>query len=435
MNILSQIFGLPHYATIDAVKKHIKSLLKVIKKRFSRRQIIVFIVSAILTTALIVVAIFINSQRVKDERLVVFYIDNVETIVITKSKTVADAMRDGGISVGQHDFIEPKIDAELTDSMSFVSIRRSRMVTVIDGDNEKRVITPSDSKIAIAAAAGIKLYPEDDAEFNLTDDIIDKNGATLEMKIIPAKVVFLSLYGQEMTLRTQKSTVAEFLREKNIKLTDDDHVSIDMNTPIKNGMSFQIWRNGITTISVEEDIDFPIEEIKDDSKFVGFREVKNAGQNGKKTVIYEVEMYDGVEISRKIINEIVVEPAVPQTEIVGTKPRSVPWTGSVDKEAWLRAAGIAESDWGYVQYIIEREGSWCPVRWQGDRGCMDHGQVAPNNLGYGMFQATPGTKMSSAGSDWLTNPVTQIIWANGYAVGRYGSWYNAYEFKAQKGWW
>ncbi|MCL1876680.1 G5 domain-containing protein [Candidatus Saccharibacteria bacterium] len=417
------------------MKKYFKTLWKILTKKFSRRQIIAFGILIGLTVIIAVTAIFLNAQNTRGGRIVVFYVDDIEKVVITKAKTVSEAMKDGDISIGKHDFIEPKTDAALTDSMSFVNIRRARMITVINEGQKKRIITPSDSKTAIATAAGIKLYPEDDVDFTTADAFSDQLGASLEMRITPAKIVNLTLYGQNMTLRTQKKTVAELLKEKNIELTDDDGVSVPLDTPIENNMSFQIWRNGITTISVEEEVAFPVNEIPDDSKFVGFREVQSAGQNGKKTVIYEVEMQDGVEISRKKISEVIVEPAVPQTEIVGTKPRSVPWTGSVDKEAWLRAAGIAESDWGYVQYIIEHEGSWCPVRWQGDRSCMDHGAVAPSYLGYGMFQATPGTKMASAGADYLTNPVTQIVWANGYAVGRYGSWSAAYNFKISRGWW
>lgn len=47
-----------------------------------------------------------------------------------------------------------------------------------------------------------------------------------------------------------------------------------------------------------------------------------------------------------------------------------------------------------------------------------HGNV---NEAYGIPQATPGTKMSSAGPDWRTNPWTQLKWMIGYTVGRYGS--------------
>lgn len=40
---------------------------------------------------------------------------------------------------------------------------------------------------------------------------------------------------------------------------------------------------------------------------------------------------------------------------------------------------------------------------------------------YGIPQANPGYKMSSAGADWATNPATQIRWGLGYIKGRYGS--------------
>jgi hypothetical protein len=44
----------------------------------------------------------------------------------------------------------------------------------------------------------------------------------------------------------------------------------------------------------------------------------------------------------------------------------------------------------------------------------------PYSGAYGIPQALPAYKMSSAGSDWLTNPATQIRWGMGYISGRYG---------------
>ena len=45
---------------------------------------------------------------------------------------------------------------------------------------------------------------------------------------------------------------------------------------------------------------------------------------------------------------------------------------------------------------------------------------------YGIPQALPGSKMSSAGADWKTNPATQISWGLSYIKGRYktpcGAW-------------
>jgi hypothetical protein len=52
-----------------------------------------------------------------------------------------------------------------------------------------------------------------------------------------------------------------------------------------------------------------------------------------------------------------------------------------------------------------------------------HGDAS---VAYGIPQATPGTKMASAGADWRTNPWTQLRWMIGYTVGRFGSECSAY---------
>lgn len=45
---------------------------------------------------------------------------------------------------------------------------------------------------------------------------------------------------------------------------------------------------------------------------------------------------------------------------------------------------------------------------------------SPNHA-YGIPQSNPGSKMASEGSDWLTNPQTQIRWGEDYIQGKYGS--------------
>jgi len=48
---------------------------------------------------------------------------------------------------------------------------------------------------------------------------------------------------------------------------------------------------------------------------------------------------------------------------------------------------------------------------------------------YGIPQALPGVKMSSAGADWATNPATQIRWGLGYIKGQYGNPCSAWAFE------
>ncbi|MGV9883425.1 aggregation-promoting factor C-terminal-like domain-containing protein [Streptomyces sp. NPDC003006] len=53
---------------------------------------------------------------------------------------------------------------------------------------------------------------------------------------------------------------------------------------------------------------------------------------------------------------------------------------------------------------------------------------------YGLVQALPASKMSSAGSDWQTNPATQIKWGLNYMNERYGSPCGAWSFWQSNNW-
>lgn len=86
---------------------------------------------------------------------------------------------------------------------------------------------------------------------------------------------------------------------------------------------------------------------------------------------------------------------------------------------WMAAAGIAESDRGYVDYIVSRESGWNPNATNSSSGAC------------GLVQALPCGKVPGNGYD----PVDNLSWATGYAVGRYGSWASAYDFWINNHWW
>jgi membrane protein involved in colicin uptake len=58
----------------------------------------------------------------------------------------------------------------------------------------------------------------------------------------------------------------------------------------------------------------------------------------------------------------------------------------------------------------------------------------PSSSAYGIPQALPGSKMSSAGSDWRSNPATQIEWGLGYISSRYGNPCAAWEHSRANNW-
>ncbi|MFJ9902523.1 transglycosylase SLT domain-containing protein [Streptomyces sp. NPDC101152] len=66
--------------------------------------------------------------------------------------------------------------------------------------------------------------------------------------------------------------------------------------------------------------------------------------------------------------------------------------------------------------IVERESGW------------NYQAVNPSSGAYGLVQALPGSKMSSAGADWRTNPATQIKWGLNYMNTVYQSPCGAWTF-------
>lgn len=82
--------------------------------------------------------------------------------------------------------------------------------------------------------------------------------------------------------------------------------------------------------------------------------------------------------------------------------------------AMMIDAGFPIAEFPCLEKLWTKESGW------------NHKARNSSSGAYGIAQAYPGSKMASAGSDWQTNPATQIKWGLGYVKGRYktpcGAW-------------
>ncbi|MFB8772417.1 aggregation-promoting factor C-terminal-like domain-containing protein [Streptomyces broussonetiae] len=88
----------------------------------------------------------------------------------------------------------------------------------------------------------------------------------------------------------------------------------------------------------------------------------------------------------------------------------------------MARAMVPGDQWTCFSNIVDHESSW------------NYQAVNPSSGAYGLFQALPGSKMSSVGSDWQTNPATQIKWGLNYMNERYGSPCGAWDFWQANHW-
>ena len=64
----------------------------------------------------------------------------------------------------------------------------------------------------------------------------------------------------------------------------------------------------------------------------------------------------------------------------------------------------------------------------------DASATNPSSGAYGIPQSLPADKMATAGSDWRTNPTTQIEWGLTYIRASYGTPCGAWSFKQSNNW-
>jgi hypothetical protein len=107
------------------------------------------------------------------------------------------------------------------------------------------------------------------------------------------------------------------------------------------------------------------------------------------------------------------------THLLGLQALGSPGSGPRAAQEIARSM-MASYDWDEAEFT-------CLVElWHAESG-WSWSATNPSSGAYGIPQSLPGWKMASAGSDWLTNPATQITWGLGYIDDVYGSPCQAYD--------
>lgn len=148
----------------------------------------------------------------------------------------------------------------------------------------------------------------------------------------------------------------------------------------------------------------------------------NSTQSGRTVASMPVSTQDTQPVTEKPVEsvEVATSPVVtPEPVVAERPPEPAPIS---DKQSLMQQAGIPQNEWEATDYIVSHESSWNPS--------------ARNASGAtGLCQALPASKMATAGSDYMTNPVTQLRWCHSYATQRYGGWWGSFAFWQANKWW
>lgn len=386
-----------------------------------------FGVLAIILSFVFLATVFIvsNGETLgpSDSHVVNLYVDGQTTTIPTRAATVKEFLTKANVKLYEADLVEPDLNMPITSDNFKIRVYRARPVTIVDGNITKRVLSPHTSARLIAQQAGFTIYNEDILTLSTTTNFVQDMIFGEKLTIDRATPVTLSLYGvAPVTYRTQATTVDGFLYEQGIVPEAGATVMPSTQTAITADLPIFISKFGKTVLATEEDVDFTIESNKDPNKYITEIVVTQPGVKGKKQVVYEIELRDDVEIRRSLLHEAITVQPITQIQTVGTKIPDM----AEQKVSWMQAAGITETDYFFVDYIMTHETHW-RVDAVNSIGCIGLGQNCPDRNGYLWLEV--------ACPDWRTNPVCQLQRFALYATGRYGDWQSAYLHKLQYGWW
>ncbi len=353
-----------------------------------------------------------------DSKVVTLYLDGKSRSIPTRADTVGEMLDRAGVKYEKEDLIEPSVNAAITSKEFSVNIYRAKQITVVDENGKSTTKKIADtSPFVMAAAAGYDLFPEDIVEVTEPDIALRQGVVGTQIVINRATPIKMNIYGKTYDIRTHANTVEDLVKERNLSFTEKS-ILPSLDTKLKPNDVVFVTDPGKKIASVEEDIPNEEEVINDLGLPLGEKQIRTEGRPGKKVVVYEISP-NGERIP---LQEIIITKPVTRVVVEGRKITAPNFSVAGDKAALMSQAGIPADQQGAADFIISRESGWRPAAISAN-GCI------------GLGQRCNPTILMSACPNWETDAVCQLNHFNGYAVGRYGSWNEAYAFWSINHWW
>jgi uncharacterized protein YabE (DUF348 family) len=294
--------------------------------------------------------------------------------VHTFGSTVADALAEKKIQVGQHDLVAPSLDAKLQDGQE-IAVQYGRQLTVTADGKKRDFWTTADNVNQALADLGLHY---DGAQLSASRSApIGRQGLDLVVRI-PKTVQFVR-QGKVVSVKSLAMTVREAITGAKIGFDGNDRVTPALATPLSTGVNrISIVKVDVKNVTKVLPVAFDSKVAKSATLYIGDKKTTAKGAVGKRSVSYLLTYLDGKLASTKEVSSKVLAQPVTELVTVGTKPKPtptqttpppVPSTG--DTSAWDRIAACeAGGNWqmnsgnGYYGGLQFDHGTW--VAYGGD---------------------------------------------------------------------
>ncbi len=335
-------------------------------------------------------------------KVVTIYAQGREVTITTDLTTVRDALAKANVQVAADDIVEPGLNTVVPDGYFNVNVYSAQPYRVIDGARTILVRSALSSPRLIAGNAGVELYPQDSVALQPVTNVAEAGTVGQDIVITRAQATNVVIDGQQLVLRSQKSTVGGLLADNGITVSDSDSVQPSVDTKITPGMNIVVARVRVNVETVDEVITAPVQQQSDATQPRGYKKVQTEGQDGLRRVTYIVTYHNGQPTTRQEVKRQDITVAQPRIELVGTK---VLYANDAIQLGYdmASARGWTGGQWDALYKLWMKESGWNP-------NSINNGSGA-----CGIPQAYPCSKITDRSA------AGQITWGLNYIKGRYGN--------------
>jgi uncharacterized protein YabE (DUF348 family) len=259
---------------------------------------------------------FVTYETTKNT--VAITLNGQEKVVKTHAKTVQQLFEELEISLQSKDYVFPSKDSKITNDLEIVW-KQAKQVQLSKEDKQESVWT--------TAKTVEDFLKEQNIVLNEYDHVKPKPNTMIQkgMNVLVNRAFPLTLLdgGEKKEVWSTSTTVADFLTQQGVTLTELDRVEPGLvETVTQNGVINVIRVEKVTDV-VEEPISFAVVTQKDESLAKGTEKVITPGQAGLVSKQFEITKENGQEVSRVLLNEQTLKDKQDQVVAVGDKAEPV----------------------------------------------------------------------------------------------------------------
>ncbi|MFY4777217.1 ubiquitin-like domain-containing protein [Metabacillus sp. RGM 3146] len=249
----------------------------------------------------------------------------------THAETVGNLLRELNIDPDSHDKLSHPENTRIKSNMKIV-FQDAKPVTVTSGGKTSTVMTTARTVGDVLKEEHIKLSKFD----KVSPSLETKIGKDTALTIDRAFQLTLNNGGKKEQVWTTSTTVADFLKDRNIKLNDHDQVEPGMDHTLRKNETVSVLRVEKVTDVVEEPLRFAVVTKNDSNLDRGEQKVVEPGEKGKQTKNFLVVRKNGKEVGRKLISISTLQESSDRVVAIGTKappaPKATPVASKSDSK-------------------------------------------------------------------------------------------------------